>query len=89
VLTVTASSATFAYPSTTDVNDCIVLTDAAGNKYRLKITATSSTTVATAIVDNTLPAALLPGLYLESINLFIFYFYPFIIAPIRQKSTEF
>lgn len=58
VLTITASVATFAYPAQTDVNDAIVLTDSSGNKYRLKITSTSSTTVATAIVDNTIPVAL-------------------------------
>jgi hypothetical protein len=58
VLTITASSAIFAYPATTDVNDAIVLTDSAGNKYRLRIIGTSSTTVATARVDVTLPVAL-------------------------------
>jgi hypothetical protein len=58
VLTITASSAIFAYPATTDVNDAIVLTDTAGNKYRLRIIGTSSTTVATARVDVTLPVAL-------------------------------
>ena len=62
VLTITASSAIFQFPSTstppTDINDAIVLTDAAGNKYRLRIIGTSSTTVATARVDVTLPVAL-------------------------------
>jgi hypothetical protein len=58
VLTITASSAIFAFPATTDVNDAIVLTDSAGNKYRLRIIGTSSTTVATARVDVTLPVAL-------------------------------
>jgi hypothetical protein len=58
VLTITATSAIFAYPATTDVNDAIVLTDTAGNKYRLRIIGTSSTTVATARVDVTLPVAL-------------------------------
>ena len=58
VLTITASSPIFTYPGTSDVNDAIVLTDAAGNKYRLTIRSTTSTTVATARVDNTLPAAL-------------------------------
>lgn len=62
VLTITASSALFQFPSTstppTDINDAIVLTDAAGNKYRLRIIGTSSTTVATARVDVTLPVAL-------------------------------
>ena len=58
VLTITASSAIFTYPDTSDVNDAIVLTDAAGNKYRLTIRSTTSTTVATARVDVTLPVAL-------------------------------
>ena len=58
VLTITASSAIFTYPGTSDVNDAIVLTDSAGNKYRLTIRSTTSTTVATARVDVTLPAAL-------------------------------
>jgi hypothetical protein len=57
-LTVTASSAKFAYPATTDVDDAIVLTDSAGVKYRLRIISTSSTTVAQARVDRTLPAEL-------------------------------
>ena len=58
VLTITASTAIFTYPGTGDVNDAIVLTDAAGNKYRLTIRSTTSTTVATARVDVTLPVAL-------------------------------
>ena len=58
VLTITASSAIFQYPATTDVNDCIVMTDSSGNKYRLKISSTVSTTVARAIIDNQLPASL-------------------------------
>jgi hypothetical protein len=58
VLTITASSAIFSYPGTSDVNDAIVLTDSAGNKYRLTIRSTTSTTVATARVDVTLPTAL-------------------------------
>jgi hypothetical protein len=58
VLTITSSTPTFAFPATTDVNDAIVLTDSAGNKYRLRIIGTSSTTVATARVDVTLPVAL-------------------------------
>jgi hypothetical protein len=61
-LTITASSPIFQFPSTstppTDINDAIVMTDAAGNKYRLRIIGTTSTTVATARVDVTLPAAL-------------------------------
>jgi hypothetical protein len=58
VLTITASTAIFTYPGTGDVNDAIVLTDSAGKKYRLTIRSTTSTTVATARVDVTLPAAL-------------------------------
>jgi hypothetical protein len=58
VLTITSSTPIFAFPATTDVNDAIVLTDSAGNKYRLRIIGTSSTTVATARVDVTLPVAL-------------------------------
>ena len=58
ILTITASTAIFTYPGTSDVGDAIVLTDAAGNKYRLTIRSTTSTTVATARVDVTLPAAL-------------------------------
>ena len=58
VLTITASTAIFTYPGTSDVGDAIVLTDADGNKYRLTIRSTTSTTVATARVDNILPAAL-------------------------------
>jgi hypothetical protein len=58
VLTITASTAIFTYPGTGDVNDAIVLTDSAGNKYRLTIRSTTSTTVATARVDVTLPVAL-------------------------------
>jgi hypothetical protein len=58
VLTITSSTPIFAFPATTDVNDAIVLTDSAGNKYRLRIIGTSSTTVATSRVDVTLPVAL-------------------------------
>ena len=57
-VTITASAALFAYPGTTDVNDAIILTDAAGTTYRLTITATSSTTVATARLGSALPVAL-------------------------------
>ena len=57
-LTITASSTTFAYPATTDVNDAIVLTDSSGIKYRLRIVSTSSPTVASAMVDLTLPVSL-------------------------------
>jgi len=58
ILTITASTAIFTYPGTGDINDAIVLTDSAGNKYRLTIRSTTSTTVATARVDVLLPAAL-------------------------------
>lgn len=58
VLTITASTAIFTYPGTGDVNDAIVLTDSAGKKYRLTIRSTTSTTVATARVDVTLPTSL-------------------------------
>jgi hypothetical protein len=57
-LTITASSATFAYPATTDVGDAIVLTGTDGTQYRILINATSSTTVATGRVDKVIPAAL-------------------------------
>jgi hypothetical protein len=58
VLTITASSGIFQFPATTDVGDAIVLTDANGNKYRLTILSTTSTTAATARTDLLLPAAL-------------------------------
>jgi len=58
-LTITASTGIFsAFPSTSDVGDAIVLTDALGNKYRLKILATGFATTATAKVDKVLPVAL-------------------------------
>lgn len=57
-LTITASSAIFAFPATTDINDAIILTDSAGQMYRLTISGVTSTTVVTARVDITLPAAL-------------------------------
>jgi len=56
-LTITASAALFVYPGTSDVNDAIVFTAADGTIYRLTILSTTSTTVATARVDKTLPAA--------------------------------
>ena len=56
-VTITASAALFAYPATTDVNDAISFVDAAGVNYTLKILSTSSTTVATATLSSTLPAA--------------------------------
>jgi len=58
VLTITASSAIFQFPATTDVGDVIVLTNTNGEQYRLTILGTTSTTVATARVDRTLPAPL-------------------------------
>lgn len=57
-LTITSSTAKFAYPATTDVNDAIVMTDADGIEYRLRIISTSSTTVATVRTDKTIPASL-------------------------------
>lgn len=57
-LTVTASGGIYAFPATTDVGDEIVVTNTDGQKYRLKILTVSSTTVATARVDRTLPVAL-------------------------------
>ena len=67
-VTITASAALFAYPTTTDVNDAIILTDIAGNTYRLTIMSTSSTTVATARLGSALPA----GLRSTAINGFSF-----------------
>lgn len=57
-LTVTASTAIFSYPGTADVDDVIVVTGSDGTEYRLKILSTSSTTVATARVNRTIPTAL-------------------------------
>ena len=57
VLTITASAALFAYSAQTDANDAIVFTASDGTTYRLTIISTTSTTVATARVDKTLPAA--------------------------------
>jgi hypothetical protein len=57
VLTITASSAIFQFPATTDVGDAIVLTATDGTQYRLTILSTTSTTVATARVDKTLAVA--------------------------------
>lgn len=57
-LTLTASSAQFAFPGTTDVNDAIVLTHTDGQKYTLTIKSTTSTTVAKVRTDKTLPVAL-------------------------------
>ena len=58
VLTVTASTAIFQFPATTDVNDAIVITATDGTQYRLTILGTSSTTVATAKVDKVIAPAL-------------------------------
>lgn len=58
ILTITASTPIFSYPGTSDANDAIVLTDSDGKRYRLTIRSTTSTTVATARVDVTLPTAL-------------------------------
>lgn len=57
-LTITASSGIFQFPATTDVNDVIVLTATDGTQYRLRITATSSSTVASAKVDKVIAVAL-------------------------------
>jgi hypothetical protein len=57
-ITLTASAPVFSYPATGDVGDCIVLTDSQGNKYRLRIASLTSTTVATAVPDGTIPASL-------------------------------
>jgi hypothetical protein len=57
-LTVTASSALFVFPGTSDVGDAIVLTGGDGTQYRLTILSTTSTTVATARVDKVIPAAI-------------------------------
>jgi hypothetical protein len=57
-LTLTASLATFLFPVATDLNDAIVLSDAAGNQYRCKIIGTTSTFVAQVKVDGTIPVAL-------------------------------
>lgn len=54
-LTLTASSAKFVYPGTSDVGDAVVYTDTDGTIYRFTITGTSSTTVATGRVDKVIP----------------------------------
>jgi len=58
VLTVTASTAIFQFPATTDINDAIVITATDGTQYRLTILGTSSTTAATAKVDKVIAPAL-------------------------------
>lgn len=50
-VTLTASAATFAYPATTDVGDRIKWL----GLYRVRITATSSTTVATGVIEDSFP----------------------------------
>ena len=55
-LTITSSSAKFV--GTSDIGDAIILTDSAGTQYRLTIVGYTSTTVVTARVDKTIPAAL-------------------------------
>lgn len=57
-LTITASSAKFVYPGTSDVGDEIVITATDGTEYHLTITGTTSTTVAQARVDKTIEAGL-------------------------------
>lgn len=57
-LTLTMSNNHFAYPATTDVGDQIVVYDSSGEEYRLTILATSSTTVATAKPNKTIPPSL-------------------------------
>lgn len=55
VLTVTASSAIFAYPALTDIGDAFVITDPVDeSQYRLTILGVTSTSVATAKVDQLL-----------------------------------
>jgi hypothetical protein len=55
-LTITSSSAKFT--GTGDIGDAIVLTDSGGTLYKLTIVGYTSSTVVTARVDKTLPAAL-------------------------------
>jgi hypothetical protein len=50
-VTLTASAATFAFPATTDVGDRIKWL----GLYRVRITATSSTTVATGVIEDSFP----------------------------------
>lgn len=57
-LTIFMSASTFTYPGTTNVGDAIVLTDAAGNKYRVTITSVLAVNEALGKVDNELPAEL-------------------------------
>jgi len=57
-LTLTASSAKFLNPVSTDLGDAIVVTDTDGQRYTLTIEGTSSTTVATVRTDKLIPAGL-------------------------------
>ncbi len=57
LLTITASTAIFAYPATTDVGDAFVFTAIDGTQYRLTIESCSSTTVVQARPDKVLAAA--------------------------------
>lgn len=54
-LTLTASSTTFVYPGTSDVNDAIVMTGEDGVQYRLRIVSTSSTVTAEVKADKYIP----------------------------------
>ena len=58
LLTITASSALFDYPATTDIGDAIVVTDQSGVKYTITLYGVTSTTVATGRTDRTIPAEL-------------------------------
>jgi hypothetical protein len=60
VVHVTASEAIFAYPAQTDAGSLIVVEDALGNEYRLKVISTSSTEAGLALAMDTLPADLTP-----------------------------
>jgi hypothetical protein len=57
LLTITASTAIFAFPATTDVGDAFVFTAPDGTKYRLTIESCSSTTVVQARPDKVLNVA--------------------------------
>lgn len=57
-LTITSSTAKFVYPGSSDYGDVIQITDTDGTEYRLTIVGTSSSTVATARTDKTIPVGL-------------------------------
>lgn len=57
-LTITASTAKFVFPGTSDINDEIVFTDASGIQYHCRIVETTSTTVAKVQSDKVLPTSL-------------------------------